>query len=574
MKKVMWTLILGLLIQGVSFSQTLGYEPGELMVMFRSNDDSQKLTRDLAVIGNKNTGMVIESQLVERMNLWLYKFDYAVIGNERMLDLVRSMDYVILAQFNHTGVENRGGTVPNDSLYKNQWHHKNTGQFSGKGVGCDIDSEVAWGISTGGLSADGDTLVVAVIDAGGGRGHKETRFWNNYKEIPKNGIDDDNNGYKDDYYGWNAIKHNDSIDFSSHAGQCSGIIGAIGNNKTGVVGVNWDVQIMSVSAVWSSSSTPNATKEAYLAEGYGYIIDQRDAYNKSKGAKGTFVVATNNSFGVDGGKAVDFPIWCAMYDSLGKVGILNASACTNAKVNADNGDMPSVCPSDYIIPVMCSTYEDKMPVQSPGSSGGVAYGPKVVDLAAPTSVYTVSGFAKYSTTMQGTSFSSPQVAGAISLLVAGACPMLLADYKANPETTLKLLRKFILDNVDHPAAFLGKNATNGRLNVGSAMKAMDLYCTTLSSNTKIEGDIEVKEVFPNPATNEIFVNLGNIDVARAKVVITDLAGRQVMTSEHYDVRRNTNIKLNISLLPGGYYLLNVGDQKGTSLTYKIVKTEE
>jgi cell wall-associated protease len=50
-----------------------------------------------------------------------------------------------------------------------------------------------------------DTLIVAVIDAGVDVNHPdfEGRLWTNAKEIAGNGIDDDDNGYIDDIYGWN-----------------------------------------------------------------------------------------------------------------------------------------------------------------------------------------------------------------------------------------------------------------------------------------------------------------------------------------------------------------------------------
>lgn len=542
-------------------SQSVGYEPGEIMVMLKTNDDAKKLVRDLTLIGIQKSGIAIERQVVKRMNLWLFKFDHNTIDNERMLDYVRSKDYVILAQFNHTGIELRG-TAPNDSLYSKQWNHKNTGQNNGKGIGCDIDSEVAWDVSTGGLSAAGDTIVVANVDGGDGRGHEDLKYWNNYFEIPGNSIDDDGNGYVDDFKGWNVITHDDNVTPDAHALQCAGIIGARGNNKKGISGVNWDVQIMGIEALWSSSATPNATKEAMMVEGYGYLIDQRDIYNKTNGAKGAFVVASNSSFGVDGGKAIDFPIWCALYDSLGKVGILNSSACTNKNTNADNGDMPTVCPSDYIIPVMSSTYEDKIPTASFGSSVGMGYGPKCVDLAAPTGMLSTVGTNKYSSTATGTSFSAPHVAGVISLLVAGACPMLLDQYKQYPDSTLKLFKKFILDNVDKPAAFNGKNATNGRLNAGNAMKAMDAYCTALSANTKINGDLKVKAMFPNPASDELYINLGNADLRNVTVAVTDLCGKIIYLQQVAEARRNTNIKIPVSNFPAGYYLVSVSDKSG------------
>jgi subtilisin family serine protease len=53
----------------------------------------------------------------------------------------------------------------------------------------------------------GDTVIVAVLDTGVEIDHNEFTdiFWYNKNEIPNNNIDDDDNGYIDDFNGWNFL---------------------------------------------------------------------------------------------------------------------------------------------------------------------------------------------------------------------------------------------------------------------------------------------------------------------------------------------------------------------------------
>jgi len=65
--------------------------------------------------------------------------------------------------------------------------------------------------------------------------------------IPNNGIDDDNNGFVDDFRGWNTGTNSDNVtQGGGHGTPVTGIIGARGNNGIGVAGVNWNVKLMSV----------------------------------------------------------------------------------------------------------------------------------------------------------------------------------------------------------------------------------------------------------------------------------------------------------------------------------------
>ncbi|WP_448518475.1 S8 family peptidase [Rhodoflexus sp.] len=77
----------------------------------------------------------------------------------------------------------------------------------------DRDEDGIMGVSTEKAYAEllkgrtSKTVVVAIIDSGVDVEHEDLKgnIWTNPKEIPGNGIDDDNNGYIDDIHGWNFL---------------------------------------------------------------------------------------------------------------------------------------------------------------------------------------------------------------------------------------------------------------------------------------------------------------------------------------------------------------------------------
>lgn len=129
--------------------------------------------------------------------------------------------------------------LPNDPRFDELWGLNNTGQ---RGVeDADIDAPEAWDIQTG------SDVVVGVIDTGIDYIHPDLddNLWVNEGEIPDNGIDDDGNGYVDNYHGYDFVNgDSDPFDDNGHGTHVSGTIAAEGDNGVGVIGVNWDAQIM------------------------------------------------------------------------------------------------------------------------------------------------------------------------------------------------------------------------------------------------------------------------------------------------------------------------------------------
>ena len=87
------------------------------------------------------------------------------------------------------------GGVPNDTQFSQQWHHVDASDN-------DIDSDLAWNITTGGSTALGDAIVVCIVE-GFDRTHADlsANAWVNTFEIDGNGIDDDGDGIVDEMVG-------------------------------------------------------------------------------------------------------------------------------------------------------------------------------------------------------------------------------------------------------------------------------------------------------------------------------------------------------------------------------------
>lgn len=535
MKKVLQFLLV--LTGTILIAQEPNYQQGEILIRLMD-------TTNMDEFFNRNPKLKTDEikQISKVLNIWQVKID---IDNYSEKEAIRDMyndPKVIDAQLNHK-ISLRN--TPNDPLFSQQWQYY---QANDK----DIDADEAWEITTGGLNTDGDEIVVAVIDDGVNPVHPDLQnnLWINPHEIPGNGIDDDENGYIDDIHGWNFWYDSGDIDFGgSHGTPVSGIIGAVGDNGTGVAGVNWNVKIMTLS--------PIRTQESEVIQTYDYALQSRITYNETDGEKGAFVVATNSSWGIDFGQPEDVPLWCAFYDAMGEAGILSAAATINGNFNVDEvGDLPTACPSDYMIAVTNMNQND-VKVNSAG------YGATTIDLGAHgQNAYTLSynsygGFG-------GTSGATPHVTGAIALLYSAPCRSFTELTKTDPALAAQKVRDYIFNGVDPNESLVGITVTEGRLNLHNSLQLLMDECEDLS----IE-DINFAntvEVYPNPAKDML-----NITNQEGKLI--DLV--QIFATDGKLVKNQSKLisnQINVSDLPKGVYKIRIKFKEQQSLvTKKFIK---
>jgi hypothetical protein len=355
------------------------------------------------------------------------------------------------------------------------WGLHNTGQNGGT-PDADIDAPEAWDTATG--SAD---VVVAVIDSGVDYNHEDlaANMWTNPGEIPANEIDDDHNGYVDDVYGIDTCNgDSDPFDDNGHGTHCSGTIGAVGDNSIGVVGVNWDVRIMTLKFLSASGS--GWTSDAIECLEYGIMMETDYGIN---------LKLTSNSWGGGGFSQ-------SLYDAIeasGNAGMLFVAAAGNSGSNNDaNPHYPSSYDLANIIAVAATDRDDDLAYFS-------CYGPQSVDLGAPgqdiLSTTPGNSYSIYS----GTSMATPHVSGAAALL-----------WSINPSYGHSDTKGTLLCTVDPLASLAGMVLTGGRLNIDNAINCAELRIDIQNNSDRfyvgdvLETSVSISNTTEGPIAGDIW----------------------------------------------------------------------
>lgn len=413
------------LITSASFKEE--HVPGQLLIKLKPN--SLASSNMLLSSGATRLKTFVET------NSALYSFPESVDLQKFALNLQdqSDIDYVELNHYHYL----QG--APNDSHYSKVYGLNNVGQ-SGGAHDADIDAPEAWTITKGSRR-----VLIGVIDTGVDYSHPDIidNYWVNPGESGTdssgfnkrtNGIDDDNNGYIDDYKGWDFYSNdNDPKDRHGHGTHCAGIIAARGNNKEGITGVNWYASIVGLKVF----DDKGKTRTDALVSAINYASRMK-------------IPITNNSWG-------SYRYSDAIKDSIinsHKSNMLFVAAAGNYH---GNNDKKPFYPASYDIPNIISVAATDHKDNAASFSN---YGAKSVDIAAPGNrIYSSISLNKGSYSFKsGTSMAAPYVTGVAGLLKARKSRLSALNMK-----------KTLIDSGDLVPALKGVVQSGRRLNAYKAL---------------------------------------------------------------------------------------------------------
>lgn len=322
----------------------------------------------------------------------------------------------------------------NDPMLKDQWHYNNTSQT---GFGdADINLFEAWTKITG-----ANDIIVSVHDQGVDVNHNDLKanIWQNLPEVNGvQGVDDDRNGYIDDFNGYNFERNRGAIDAQYHGTHVAGTIAAVNNNGIGVSGIA------------GGNGSGNGVKIMSLQILGGAPIEKSYVYAANNGA-----VISQNSWGYTSPGYVDQSVLDAIDYFIAEAGDYEGSpmkggivifAAGNSDYDAEwyPGYYPNILSVAALGPewkkASYSNYGTWIEISAPG--GDTDYGSKNGVLSTiPDNQYAF---------MDGTSMACPHVSGIAALALANRTKQL-----TNTELWNKLVTGVV--SVDeHNESYLGK----------------------------------------------------------------------------------------------------------------------
>jgi len=464
--KVLHFFVLGFLFPILSFSQNQSeFLPNTIIIKvkeaYRNNcsanainhADFNQLTNNIGITDLKKIFPNHKKETNERfVDLSLiYQITYSKTANE--LELAKKISRLPFIEYAEPYVLPQAFYTPNDPIISDPvktWHLIKINAFG------------AWDITKGDTN-----VVVGITDTGWDSTHPDllANVKINYND-PINGLDDDGDGYIDNYKGWDLGNNDNDAqqETSSHGTHVSGLSSAVTDNGVGIAAVGFNTKFMPLKIANSAGVLTQAYQGVVYAADHGCFI-----INCSWGS------TTPGQFQKD-----------VIYYAIINKACLVVGACGN------NGNETLFYPAAYdgVLTVAASEESD---FKKNNSNYGY-----YVDISAPgENMWSTIGGGSYGYN-GGTSMAAPVVSGAAALVKA-----------MNPTFTNQqvaaLLRATAFDMNPLNPTFVDKLG-NGRLDIFSALSSaspqfIELVAKDISDhndNVFVEGDtIRVIGTFTN-----------------------------------------------------------------------------
>lgn len=420
-KHISLTITLFFIFISNSFSQE--YEKNKLFIKFKTTkySSSEKNNERIVSEFKSNDKITNISKVFKSKELELYyiveikesaNLDSMLLFFKRNNDIDFSEKVPIYKLF----------FTPNDPQYASQWHLSK------------IQADQAWNISLG-----LNTIKIAVVDDGFLLNHEDlsSKWYINPNEIQNNNIDDDNNGYIDDWRGWDAAENdkdpsafNPTNSYFTHGTHVAGIVGASTNNSLGIASISNNCKLIPVKI---GNDAQGSLTGAYAGVEYA-IISGAQIINMSWGGSG----------------------FSATYQALFNLAKNKGIVCVAAAGNSSTS-MP-MYPAAYnnVISVASSTNTDVL-------SSFTNYGSSI-DVTAPGSniLSTLAGNISSYGTLSGTSMASP--------LVAGLCGLMISNNNGMTPDSVEACLKRSCDNIDSQNPLYIGQFGAGRINAFKSLQ--------------------------------------------------------------------------------------------------------
>ncbi len=294
-----------------------------------------------------------------------------------------------------------------------------------------------------------EEIIVAVIDDGVYYNHPDLadKMWKNEEEILGNGLDDDNNGYIDDKYGWNFFDENNIIEVQgSHGTTVAGIIAANRNNEIGIAGIADNVKIMPIIVCDEEACSNQAVVDAIF-----YAVDN--------GAR-VINISLGDNIISNFSEIYNYPVQYAWEHNVILV------------VSAGNGDLleQGINTSEYPVSLVCNESTQNMIIGVGASASDnqsrtdwTNYGDCVDIYAQGEGIVSTTVGDFFYDIQDGTSFSAPIVSGVIASVLSAYPKMTneqIWDYLVNSTDTQILDAEKLLLEIKRSYKALEENTDN------------------------------------------------------------------------------------------------------------------